>query len=163
MIKGYLKYAILEILSKREASGYDIIKIVYEKTGIIKPSAGAVYPTLNSLREEGLISYRKEGRRKVYYLTKKGKQFAGDINRKKRTFYTKVVKKLKLTDPSNSMLKVLDYVEKNNEFAKFLPKIINLCSAVYKLSFKNKDDAEKLNRIKSKLTLALKELKEEIK
>ena len=163
MIKGYLKYAILEILSKRKASGYDIIKTVYEQTGMIKPSAGAVYPTLNSLRKEGLISYKKEGRRKVYYLTKKGKQFAGEISRKKKIFYTKVVKKLKLTDPSNDMLKVLDYVERDDKFAKFLPKIINLCSAVYKLSFKNKDNAEKLNRIKSKLTLALKELKEEIK
>ena len=163
MFKGYLKYAILEILSKRDASGYDIIKLIYEQTGIIKPSPGSVYPILKLLNSKKLVKCRKEGRRKEYSLTKKGKEFANNVKRKKETFYKKVVKKLKLADPSNDVLKVLDYIERDDEFAEFLPKIINLCSEVYKISFKNKDNPKNLNRIKNKLKLTIKEIKKEVK
>ncbi len=39
-----------------------------------RPSPGTIYPALKSLKEEGLIQEKKEGRNIVYHLTPLGKK-----------------------------------------------------------------------------------------
>ena len=66
-----LKMLVLSELHKTPSSGYDLIKkiaIHLNKT----PSSGSIYPILSELRIEGLISFKQDGRKKIYELTKKG-------------------------------------------------------------------------------------------
>lgn len=71
--RGFLKSYILKLLSEGEKSGYDLIQTISQETGFWKPSAGSMYPLLQSLEEAKLIDFRTEDRRKVYYLTDRGR------------------------------------------------------------------------------------------
>jgi DNA-binding PadR family transcriptional regulator len=54
--------------------GYQIISEIAERSGgAWKPSAGSVYPTLQLLADEGLITAEEEGGRKTYTLTEMGR------------------------------------------------------------------------------------------
>ena len=72
MIKGYLRLAVLSIIDSSASTGYKLIKDIEGMTGK-KPSAGSIYPILNDLCSNGLISVKKIGRKKEYSITKKGK------------------------------------------------------------------------------------------
>lgn len=53
--------------------GYQIIAEISERSGgAWKPSAGSVYPTLQLLSDEGLITAEEQGGRKTYSLTDAG-------------------------------------------------------------------------------------------
>ena len=41
----------------------------------IKVSSGTIYPHLKELEELGIISFRQDGKRKVYTITEKGQEF----------------------------------------------------------------------------------------
>ena len=88
-MKSMLKMFILRQISCKPMSGYDIIKKFEELLGY-KPSAGAVYPTLKGLEKDGFIIGKKEGRRTVYSLAPKGKEFIEEIIRIKEEFYEKM-------------------------------------------------------------------------
>ncbi len=79
IFKGHLCYMILRALQKKPLHGYAIIKRIELITGDIwKPTTGSVYPALEQMLGNGLISIKettKKGReRKVYELTAKGMQ-----------------------------------------------------------------------------------------
>jgi hypothetical protein len=57
--------------------GYQIIHEIEERSGgSWKPSAGSVYPTLQLLTDEGLISVEESNGRKIYSLTETGREEA---------------------------------------------------------------------------------------
>lgn len=57
--------------------GYQIIREIEERSGgSWKPSAGSVYPTLQLLADEGLISAEESNGRKTYALTEEGRAAA---------------------------------------------------------------------------------------
>jgi DNA-binding PadR family transcriptional regulator len=57
--------------------GYQIIREIDERSGgSWKPSAGSVYPTLQLLADEGLVSADEADGRKVYSLTEAGRAVA---------------------------------------------------------------------------------------
>lgn len=71
---GFLKLCILRILSEKPLHGYALIKEIENITGCSwKPSPGSVYPALQSLRENGLISLRATGRHRTFEITDLGK------------------------------------------------------------------------------------------
>jgi DNA-binding PadR family transcriptional regulator len=72
--RGDVRAAILALLSERPMHGYEIIQELGERTGgVWQPSPGSVYPTLQMLEDEGLISGEEiEGRRR-FTLTETGK------------------------------------------------------------------------------------------
>lgn len=73
--RGDMRYLILDTLKETERHGYDMIQIIQEKTGgTYRPSPGTVYPALQMLEDIELISWRQEGKRKIYELTDKGRQ-----------------------------------------------------------------------------------------
>jgi len=55
------------------------MQTINEETGFWKPSCGSIYPHLQSLVEAGLIDFRTEDRKKVYYLTEKGRQAWSEV------------------------------------------------------------------------------------
>ena len=73
--RGGLRSAVLALLAERPMHGYQIIHEIEERSGgSWKPSAGSVYPTLQLLADEGLVSAEESNGRKVYSLTEEGRQ-----------------------------------------------------------------------------------------
>lgn len=74
MGKGDVRAAVLALLAEKPMHGYQIISEIAERSGgAWKPSAGSVYPTLQLLADEGLITAEEEGGRKTYTLTEMGR------------------------------------------------------------------------------------------
>ena len=74
MGRGDVRAAVLTLLAERPMHGYQIISEIAERSGgAWKPSAGSVYPTLQLLADEGLISAEESNGRKTYSLTEAGR------------------------------------------------------------------------------------------
>jgi DNA-binding PadR family transcriptional regulator len=75
--RGNVRSAILALLLERPMHGYEMISELETRTGgAWRPSPGSVYPTLQLLEDEGLITVSAEGGRKSYTLTDAGRQAA---------------------------------------------------------------------------------------
>jgi DNA-binding PadR family transcriptional regulator len=75
MGKGDVRAAVIALLAEQPMHGYQIIREIDERSGgSWKPSAGSVYPTLQLLADEGLISAEESNGRKTYALTEAGMQ-----------------------------------------------------------------------------------------
>ncbi|WP_234985764.1 PadR family transcriptional regulator [Demequina sp. NBRC 110051] len=77
MGRGDVRAAVLALLNEEPMHGYQIIREITERTdGRWKPSAGSVYPTLQLLADEGLVSAELSADRKTYSLTDDGAEEA---------------------------------------------------------------------------------------
>ncbi|UYN85097.1 MAG: helix-turn-helix transcriptional regulator [Microcella sp.] len=73
--------AILAALTGEPMNGHQIINAIAAASGgEWMPSAGAVYPTLQLLTDEGLVSTQHDGERTVYALTDAGRAAAADAS-----------------------------------------------------------------------------------
>jgi DNA-binding PadR family transcriptional regulator len=71
--RGDVRTALLALLAERPMHGYEMIQELDERTGgIWKPSPGSVYPTLQMLEDEGLITSDQSEGRKRFTLTDEG-------------------------------------------------------------------------------------------
>ncbi|BBZ46950.1 PadR family transcriptional regulator [Mycobacterium parmense] len=79
--RGDVRAAILVLLAERPMHGYEMIQQIAERSdGIWKPSPGSVYPTLQLLDDEGLITAREsEGSKKLFELTEEGRAAAEKV------------------------------------------------------------------------------------
>lgn len=74
MGRGDVRAAVLALLAAQSMHGYQIIQEIEQRSGgAWKPSAGSVYPTLQLLADEGLITAEEAGGRKTYALTAAGR------------------------------------------------------------------------------------------
>ena len=74
MSRGDVRSAVLALLAEKPMHGYRIISEIEQRSGgSWKPSAGSVYPTLQLLADEGLISAEESNGRKTYSLTEAGR------------------------------------------------------------------------------------------
>jgi DNA-binding PadR family transcriptional regulator len=75
--KGYTRIALLILLSRKPCHGYEMMKEVSDRTeGFWKPTAGGVYPILQSLEKAGYIEGEwgpEKRKRKIYKITESGK------------------------------------------------------------------------------------------
>ena len=79
MGRGDIRTAILVVLTDEPMHGYQIIQAIEARTnGAWKPSPGSIYPTLQLLADEGLVTAEQVGERKVYSLTEAGKTAAAE-------------------------------------------------------------------------------------
>ncbi|WP_431220566.1 PadR family transcriptional regulator [Leifsonia xyli] len=77
MGRGDVRAAVLSLLAEKPMHGYQIIREIEERSGgSWKPSAGSVYPTLQLLADEGLITAEESNGRKTYALTEAGRAVA---------------------------------------------------------------------------------------
>ncbi|MEU5900697.1 MULTISPECIES: PadR family transcriptional regulator [Streptomyces] len=75
--RGDVRASILALLKDRPMHGYEMIQEIAERSGgAWKPSPGSVYPTLQLLEDEGLISSASEGGKKLFSLTDAGRTAA---------------------------------------------------------------------------------------
>jgi DNA-binding PadR family transcriptional regulator len=76
---GEVRLALLSLLADGRAHGYDLMKRLEERSGrLYHASAGTVYPVLQQLEDEALVSVETAGGKKVYALTGAGRQWLGD-------------------------------------------------------------------------------------
>ncbi|MFE7135515.1 PadR family transcriptional regulator [Streptomyces sp. NPDC057638] len=72
--RGDVRASILALLTDRPMHGYEMIQEIGERSGgAWKPSPGSVYPTLQLLEDEGLITSASEGGKKLFTLTDAGR------------------------------------------------------------------------------------------
>jgi DNA-binding PadR family transcriptional regulator len=83
--RGILRLYILSMLSKRQETGYSIMRTIEDKTeGAWRPGPGTVYPLLRSLVKEDLlekVGSAEAGATVKYSVTKKGKQELEEMQR----------------------------------------------------------------------------------
>jgi DNA-binding PadR family transcriptional regulator len=70
-LKGFLSFFILHELNGKMLSGDELAEIVGARKGVTL-TPGTIYPALKRLRRLGLIRFKRDGRKKVYYLNKEG-------------------------------------------------------------------------------------------
>jgi DNA-binding PadR family transcriptional regulator len=69
-----LQLVILALLGERPAHGYELIKLIEERSdGFYSPSPGVIYPALTYLEEIGHASITQDAARKLYSITEQGK------------------------------------------------------------------------------------------
>ncbi|ROS52742.1 PadR family transcriptional regulator [Frigoribacterium sp. PhB24] len=77
--RGDVRLAILSLLSDAPSNGYGLIKAIAERTdGTWKPSPGSVYPTLQQLVDEELISSDEAATKSVFTLTETGRAYVAE-------------------------------------------------------------------------------------
>jgi DNA-binding PadR family transcriptional regulator len=75
---GELRLLALAIIAEQPRHGYEIMKLIEERTGgSYSPSPGVIYPTLSWLEDMGyaLVGAEEAGGRKRYQITEEGKAF----------------------------------------------------------------------------------------
>lgn len=81
LAQGDLRLIALSLIGEQPRHGYEIIKVLEEKTaGMYAPSPGVVYPTLTFLEDLGYLSSQQEGSKKLYVITAEGQTHL-DCNR----------------------------------------------------------------------------------
>ena len=79
LMKGSTAPIVLRLLGEREMYGYEIVKIVNERTrGALQYKEGTLYPCLHQLEADGLVASTWRDaptgkQRKYYRITRKGR------------------------------------------------------------------------------------------
>jgi len=81
---GELRLALLALVAEEPGHGYELMSRLSARfDGGYKPSAGAIYPTLQQLEDERLVRVAEGDGRKVYHVTREGRRevstHAGEI------------------------------------------------------------------------------------
>jgi len=75
--RGDVRAAVLALLLERPMHGYELIQQIEERSGgVWRPSPGSIYPTLQLLADEGLVSGDESGGRRLFTLTDAGREEA---------------------------------------------------------------------------------------
>ncbi len=73
--RGDVRIAVLALLAESPMHGYQIIQELGERSGgQWRPSAGSVYPTLQLLEDEGLVSASEQDGKRVFELSDAGRK-----------------------------------------------------------------------------------------
>jgi DNA-binding PadR family transcriptional regulator len=76
LAQGDLRLVALALIAEAPRHGYEIIKLLEEKTADwYSPSPGIVYPTLTYLEEAGYVTASAEGSKKLYTITDEGRAY----------------------------------------------------------------------------------------
>ena len=85
LAQGDLRLLALALIAEQPRHGYEIIKVLEEKTeGWYAPSPGIVYPTLTYLEEAGYVTAQADGAKRLYTITGRGPRVSGAEPRVRR-------------------------------------------------------------------------------
>jgi DNA-binding PadR family transcriptional regulator len=77
--RGEVRGLILAALRDKPMHGYEVIQALENQSdGRWRPSAGSIYPTLQQLADEGLVSGEDVDGRRVYSITEAGRKVADE-------------------------------------------------------------------------------------
>jgi DNA-binding PadR family transcriptional regulator len=75
--RGDVQSAVLRLLAESPMHGYQIITELADRSGgVWNPGPGSVYPTLQAMEEQELVTSEMDGSKRVYSLTEKGRTAA---------------------------------------------------------------------------------------
>jgi DNA-binding PadR family transcriptional regulator len=70
---GRLRLYLLKLLAEGPKHGYELIRLLEDRfLGLYAPSAGTIYPRLQRMEAEGLVTHTAAGGRKTYEITAAG-------------------------------------------------------------------------------------------
>ncbi len=79
LAQGDLRLLALALIAEQPRHGYEIIKLLEEKTaGWYSPSPGIVYPTMTYLEEAGYVTAEAQGSRRLYTITDEGRTYLNE-------------------------------------------------------------------------------------
>src|SRR3954468_19696666 len=82
--RGDVRAAALALLSERPMHGYEMIQELEERTaGMWRPSPGAVYPALQLLEDQGLVTADVEAGKRLFSLSDTGREEAAKAGDRK--------------------------------------------------------------------------------
>ena len=156
--KGYIRVAVLILLSRKPSHGYEIMKEIKDKSGgFYKPTPGGVYPILRDLEKAGYIKgeWRKQKNReiKTYRITEKGKiilknaiikqtEIANNIN----TLFQEFAKTVLNVESTTVSIPVMP-----NPFAAFLEEENRKTTSAAELERQRKQLKQHISMMKEKL------------
>jgi DNA-binding PadR family transcriptional regulator len=74
--RGDVRAAMLLVLAEEPLSGYGLMQEIENRSeGVWRPSPGSVYPVLQQLQDEGLVTSTDADGRKVFDLTDEGRRY----------------------------------------------------------------------------------------
>ncbi len=72
--RGDVQTAILALLTEKPMHGYQILQEMTDRSGgVWSPSAGSIYPTLQLLEDQGMLTSEQMDGKRVYALTEAGR------------------------------------------------------------------------------------------
>ncbi len=72
--RGDVRLAVLTLLAEQPMHGYQIItELTNRSGGVWRPSPGSIYPTLQQLEDEGLVTVSEQDGRRTFTLTDAGR------------------------------------------------------------------------------------------
>jgi DNA-binding PadR family transcriptional regulator len=78
--RGDVRAAVLLLLAEQPMHGYQLMQAIAERSGgRWTPSPGAIYPTLNQLEDEGLVTVTADAGRRLATLTDTGRSTADEL------------------------------------------------------------------------------------
>ena len=161
MMSGYLRLIVMKTLLNKKLSGYDLIKQIEKDTGTWKPSFGSIYPLLEKLLKEKLVEVEVQGRKKLYFLTAKGKEYLMTASKSKNIIVDKMIATWKvfgrITDKREMgfMLEVFNSLKKGQlPFKELNPELNQFRATIFEVYSRGKDR----KRIKAILKGTIKKL-----
>ncbi len=107
---GYrtMRRLLLDALAETPLHGYELIRHLSESVGAgYRPSAGAIYPRLAKLAQEGLVTRHRVGRTFVYTLTDAGRTSLENVSPRP----SKSIRAAASPDPNAALEESLDVLE----------------------------------------------------
>ena len=129
-----MKYVILKLLREKPMHGYEVMKeLEQHPRGCYKPSPGTVYPTLQWLEDEGLVSSEDAAGKKVYSITEAGLKFLEENKGTVEDIFDRVDEMIEnlLNDPMPDVTR----------------QVGKLVGQVYRTSWRFRDDDEKIGEV----------------
>jgi DNA-binding PadR family transcriptional regulator len=78
--RGDVQPAVVALLAEKSMHGYQIIQELAERSGgVWTPSAGSIYPTLQALEDQGMVTSEQVGGKRIYTLTDDGRAYAESL------------------------------------------------------------------------------------
>jgi DNA-binding PadR family transcriptional regulator len=74
--RGDVRAAILALLAENPRNGYQVMQDIAQRSrGFWRPSSGSVYPALQQLEDEGLVSAQEQEGKRTFDLTGAGRAY----------------------------------------------------------------------------------------
>jgi DNA-binding PadR family transcriptional regulator len=163
LAQGDVRLLALALIAEQPRHGYEIIKVLEEKTaGWYSPSPGMVYPTLTYLEEVSYVTAQADGAKKLYTITEEGKAHLEE----NRAFVDAVLERLAaFGEKVSRMRRRFGWDSENGEGDDAMPRSIkgafqDLGEAVRELLTRDKTAKGRVVEALDRATAELKAIKE---
>ncbi|MBI3743696.1 MAG: PadR family transcriptional regulator [Chloroflexi bacterium] len=144
---GDVRLVLLGLIAEQPGHGYELMTRLTERLGgAYEPSAGSVYPVLQQLEDEGLVRSESDGGRKVYHATEEGA--------KQAKAHAEEVAEIWQRAKSRSEWGFM----RHPHSAEVVRPAVRLLKAAVKASVKANGDPDVVNRLRSILETAQKDV-----